>query len=53
VHHFVELCSVPGWDGRETVRNVERNQDGSLTYVTPAREHAGLEQRAYLVWRRA
>ncbi len=52
VHHQVEICSTPGWDGRETVRTVVRNPDRSLTYITPPRVHEAIEQRAFLVWRR-
>lgn len=52
VHHHVEICSIPGWDGRETVRTVVRNPDRSLTYITPPRVHEAAEQRAFLVWRR-
>jgi hypothetical protein len=52
VHHHVEICSTPGWDGRETVRTVVRNPDQSLTYITPPRIHEVTEQRAFLVWHR-
>jgi len=53
VHHIVEVCSVPGWDGRETVRSVERSGADTLTYTTPPRVRGGVEQRGHLVWRRA
>lgn len=52
VRHHVEICSIPGWEGRTTIREVERNPDGSLVYVTPPREHDGAVQRAYLIWAR-
>lgn len=52
VHHMIEVCSMPGWDGRETVRIIERSGVATLTYTTPPRVGKGVEQRGYLVWRR-
>ncbi|MFG1621761.1 lipocalin-like domain-containing protein [Kribbella sp. NPDC049227] len=53
VHHHLQVCVIPGWEGRTLSRFVDLSDDGAaLTLTTGPRVTGGVRQRAELRWRR-